>query len=119
LALTSAERAQVRTVLGYADTPAYPNTWLEGTLSALSSDAEAQVRALLGELAAIDAQLTDCRANRLKVSTVDGINLSGPGEMRALLREASRRAHTISLIVGIEKAGDPYKSGSGGALRMG
>ena len=123
MAFSAAELSKIRFVLGYASTPAWANTWLNTTVATVSSaspEDESLARLQLVEIADIEAQLTDARKNRLKVSEVEGIKMLGAAELRELRREASRYAGAIGTILGVEKVGDPYSNSSGGgALRVG
>jgi hypothetical protein len=118
MAFSATEQQQIRTYLGYADTNVVANTYLTTTMGQVPTESENAIRSLLVELVAIDAQLVTVRQKRMQVSEVDGIKLLGPGETRALRREAARLCNRVGVILGIEVREDIFAAGGGSGAAM-
>ncbi len=119
MAFTATEAQQIRTVLGYADTQAQANTWLNATLGQVTAEAEAAVRALLAKLTTIDTQLDTAATQNLTLRTVEGgIEFFGPEQIEALKREGHRLANRVGVIIGIELREDIYQSAGGGCSAL-
>lgn len=112
MALTSAEKAQIREVLGYP-APPVTDTTLEGVLTALADESTlTRVRALLTEVTAIDTQLTASRG-RFKVGEAEGVTILGPRETAALNSEGRRLSARLAITLNVVARSGPYGSGGG------
>jgi len=114
VALTSVERAETRRLLGFWDQTRGLYHRLEGRMSGLSTEAEDQVRAWLAEIAAIELQMADARACRLKVRSItsddESIVLLGWDEIEGLRNEGNRLVRQIATVLGVDVLQYPFAS---------
>ena len=98
MALTDAQKANVRRYLGAPDIGRQYDLRLESAMDALSPEGEVNVIDYLRELELIRAQLEDARGCRLKVREVVGeIVLGHEDEIRTLWREGNRIARDLGV----------------------
>ncbi len=119
MALTDTEKAETRRWVGMPDINRQVDLRLEGAMDALSSEGEVSVRALLVQLAGVDAQLLDARDCRLKVKSVEDIVLGGEDEIRLLWTEGNRLAYHLGNALDFRLRRRPFSATSGGPMVMG
>ena len=102
MALTDPQKAQTRKWLGVPDVSRQYDLRLESSMDSLSPEGETEVAACLVELAAIDAQLSDARACRLKLSEVEDITFLGPEEVRTLWRMGNQKVQILGVALYFE-----------------
>jgi len=110
MALSLAERAEVRRLLGYWDQTAGLYHALEGYMTALTAEAEDQVRTWLAEVEDIDAQISEFRRCRLKFKRTEDVVVAGLDELLALYQEGNRLARQIATTLGTPVYRYPYQS---------
>jgi hypothetical protein len=115
MALTPPQRARIAYHLGFPGIsqataialgfPAASHTRfiLESALERLLPDYEPMVLRALTECECIDGQLADARKNRIQVSSVDTINLRGPGELEDLEDQYSLWTDKLADLLGVVK----------------
>lgn len=116
MAFTGAERVQIREALGYADTPLYPNSSLESTMSAVSVDGETRIRGFLTRLTAIDAAIATASETNAQVAKVDDVELNAEKQLELLNREGDKLCERIAIILGFKRAASPYMPQAGSSL---
>jgi hypothetical protein len=112
MALTDAQKAQVRRYLGYPDVnrASYPD--LEGALDALSAEGETFVGELLTSLASVQTKLASAW-DRQKVHRAEEVTLAGHDEILALRAEGYRLARDLGVALDVKPRRNPFASGSG------
>ena len=112
MALSDAQRAQVRKYLGWPARWWQTTSQLEQAMNALDQAAAelAEVLTMLTELAAHDARITACYG-RLKAMKVGSIELTGHGEILALRSEGRRLSGRLSAKLGVPIIQDAWGSG--------
>lgn len=110
MALTDAQKAQVRRYLGFPDINRQSNSELEGAMTALSAEGESFVGDLLTGLAAVQTKLT-ASWDRQKVIKAEEVTLAGDGEIRALRMEGNRLAMDLGTTLDVEPRRMPFSSG--------
>lgn len=116
MALTDAQRAEVRLVLGWPARFHQTNTRLEMAMDALTTEPEheAQVIALLASVADIDTKLLAAH-KRLKAVQVGTITMSPlRTEIAGLRMEGRRFVGRLASIVGVPVMNDYFGSSSRG-----
>lgn len=115
MALTIAQKADIRLYLGWSARFHQIDTRLEGAMVAVSEDPahEAQVIALLGEMANIDVKLKAAYP-RLQASKVGSIELN-VGEIGMLRSEGRRFVARMSSVLGVEVKHDVFAGAIPGA----
>jgi len=119
MALSTAQQAQIRMALGYADIYRYKNPRLEGVLAPglLSADAEALVDGILVQLTAVDAALIGAGGNpgiaqqAAGVKKVDEIEFFEGRTIRDLRRVGRMLVTRLSNILGVPLYSDVYGEG--------
>lgn len=112
MALTDAQKTQVRRYLGFPDIYRASHQDLEGAWGALSSDGETFVGSLLTQLAAVQTALQDAWS-RQKVSKAEEVTLTADGELRAMRMEGKRLALELGQVFGIAPKRDVFQAGGG------
>lgn len=112
MALTDAQKAQVRRYLGYPDVNRQSHHVLEGALTSLSTDGESLVSDLLTQLATIQTKLTSSH-DRQKVLKAEEVTLAGDLEIRALRAEGARLVQDLGVTLDVPPRRHPFSSGSG------
>ncbi len=123
MALTDAQRARVRMLLGYS--PRYrsyeghPSMSIESAMSSIASYPEDEIRitTILDELTSIDTSITSAR-ERLQAKAVGSITLNSDMEIAQLRAEGRRFVKAIANILSI-KVLDNFYAGSGGGANGG
>lgn len=116
MALTATQKADIRNALGWSAQFSQTDNALENAFDGLETqpEHEAQVIALLADIALVKAQLVDAR-KRLKGLKVGSIELDAfRSEMAALRWEGQRLTGEMAAIVGVERRHDIFSSGSPG-----
>ena len=113
MALTATQRAQVRRLLGFPDVNRERYHRLEGAMTALSAEGEAEVVAKLTSLTSIDTTLT-ASWSRQKAKRVEDIHLAGFDEIAALRDEGNRLVCDIATVLGVQPRKLPYSTPSSG-----
>jgi hypothetical protein len=115
MGLTTQQRMQVRMYLGWSERFHQTDSRLEQAMNALdesqSTDAEAQVITILGQLTAIDTALTNALP-LLQAKKVGSIELPGTMQIGMLRSEGRRLAGRIAALLGVEVRHDVF-SGAG------
>lgn len=115
MALTAAQQARIRQVLGYPDLFRYKNTRLEGILTGhqLSLETEALIVSCLASLDLVDAQTTGTSLEVAGLKRIDDVEFYPGG---AAITDAYRVGRTfisrISISLGVPIYSD-YYSGKG------
>lgn len=112
MALTDAQKAQVRRYLGYPDINREPSN-LESAFDALSAEGEAVVVSILAEIATIRASISGSQT-RQGIKRAEDIEFFQGGGLQALYAEGNRLAYELGAVFGIEPLRLPFSSGSGG-----
>ncbi len=107
MALSAANKADVRRYLGYPDINRDAHSALEGALVALSAEGETVVTGLLSQLGTIDTQLQSSWS-RQKVKRAEEVTLAGHDEIMALRQEGNRLAATIGTVFGVTPVRLPF-----------
>ena len=118
MALTAQQRADVRNALGWSAQFSQTDNALENAFDGLETNPEheAQVIALLADIAAVKTQLVDSR-RRLKGLKVGTIELDAfRSEMAALRWDGKRLTGELASIVGVERRHDIFGSGTPGRV---
>ena len=118
MALTATQRADVRKALGWSAQFNQTDNALENAFDGLETNPEheAQVVAILADIALVEAQLVDSR-KRLKATQVGSVQLNAFQVEQLALREEGRRlTGTLASIVGVERRHDIFSSGSPGRV---
>ncbi len=110
MALTGAQKAEIRKFLGYSDASAGSYSLLEGRMNALSPDGEAQAIVMLADLDAIEDQLRSHWTIQ-KAKKVEEIELWGYEGLIALQGEGDRLVRQLANLLGVEIANSPFGSG--------
>lgn len=127
MALSEAQRIEVRTYLGWSDRFHQTDSRLEQALNAidLRPDSLAKVVALLASITDIETKLEDAHG-RLKARNVGSIALEAEIELGALRSEGRRFVGRMSVLLGVECRHDvfsgslpTFRAGWGGPLMMG
>ena len=119
MALTDAQKASVRRWLGYPDVNRQAHSGLEGALTALSSEGEAVVVAVLDHLATIDETLQSSWG-RQKVLRAEDVTLAGGDEIVALRREGRRLVGQVAAALDVQPLRDVFGgAGASGVARRG
>ena len=113
MALSDAQKAQVRRYLGYPDGYRYIYTELENAMTALSSEGETLVTDILTKLASIETKLTSAWDHQ-KVTRVEDVYFSGAGEVQSLRHEGRRLVADLASLLAVTPLRTPFSSGSGG-----
>lgn len=117
MALTTTQRAQVRTYLGWPARFWQTTSQLEQAMNAVDGEAAelALVVALLVSLADIDTRLTACYG-RLKALKVGSIELPGHGELMALRSEGRKFSGRLAAKLGVAIINDAWSGGGPNAF---
>lgn len=118
MALTLAQKADVRTSLGWSAQFAQTDNALENAFDGLAANPEheALVVTLLTDIAAVKAQLIDAR-KRLKGKKVGSIELDAfQHEMAALRWDGMRLTGELAAIMGVERRHNIFGSGTPGRV---
>ena len=118
MALTAQQRADVRNALGWSAQFSQTDNALENAFDGLETNPEheAQVIALLADIAAVKTQLVDSR-RRLKGLKVGTIELDAfRSELAALRWDGKRLTGELASIVGVERRHDIFGSGTPGRV---
>ena len=124
MALTLAQKSEVRRWLGYPDPSVALVTtqwWIEGNFSELSAEGEAVVIALLARMTAIWDQVTTIRT-RVGIRRVEDIEFFGGGDAIEVLGiEANDVVDQIAYTLDVIVRAYPFKGGryGGGIARRG
>ena len=112
MALTDQNKADIRYYLGYSARYYHTDTVLEGAMSSLESDAEAETQVLadIVKLQALDTRI-EGTYDRLKVLKVCDIQLAHKKEMCLLRSEGRRIVGRIASTIGVPVRHDVYGSG--------
>jgi hypothetical protein len=113
--LTAAQKAKVRTYLGWSAQYAQTDHALEGAFDGLATqpEHEALVIALIADIDGIKTKLLDSH-KRLKAVKVGSIELDGMRtEIAGLRWEGARLTGEMSAIMGVERKHNIFSSGSG------
>jgi hypothetical protein len=123
MALTDAQKAQVRLYLGFSDMSRHtPTHWrLESMLSgALSTEGEAVVVAILTSLAAVDAAYMTGSSSALAVAGLKSVDNNAVvwqdgsmGVQASLAAQGRRFVSRLALTLGVEPFADVFGGGSG------
>jgi len=115
MSLTDAQKASVRTYLGYSDQSRQSpsNYRLEGVWAGLSSDAVTQIQALLTQIDTIEASFgTATSASRAGIIEVDNGGVkwapSGTATLSVLTRRGSMLVNRLATILGVPVIKDPF-----------
>lgn len=111
MALTDAQKAQIRRYLGYPDVNRLLHHQLEGALVAISAAGETEISGLLAQLATLDAQL-QASWGRQKVKKAENVVLAGPDEICALRHEGRRLVGALATLLDVSVRASPFDSGS-------
>lgn len=111
MSLTTTQRAKVRRYLGYPDGNRELSSSLEGAMTSLSVEGEAEVVSVLSQLATIEANLESSWA-RQKVVRAEEVTLAGADEIMALRAEGNRLAATLGSLLGVEPRRQAFTSGA-------
>lgn len=115
MALTDAQRAQVRLWLGYSDMGGASPSNLDGAMDALSAEAEVLVEDLLDRLDTLDTAMSDvATANRAGIVEVDNGAVkwaSGTAASTSLAQQGRRLVGRLASILGVQVAADAFGSG--------
>jgi len=122
VALTAAQRAEVRRYAGWGARFRQFDSALDNAMDALGSDPEHEVQitnaltatppGLLAQLADVDAKLTGAYG-RLKADKVGSIELNR-GELFQLRSEGRRLTGRLCALLGVQRRADVYGSGGTG-----
>ena len=107
MAFTDDERLQIQHYLGASEFWFYWNAELDelGT----RATAEARARALLSDLADVDARLKSALDN-LSLVKAEDVEFRGEGELEALREHGRNLVHRLAIIFGVEVISDYYGS---------
>ena len=114
MALTDAQRAEVRRFLGYPDASAGLYSQLEGRMTAISAAGEATVVAVLTDLATLETKLKAIWSTA-HVTRAEEVELASPSGMAALRQEGRRLCWALGQILGSSVERTPFDTGSGSA----
>lgn len=110
MALSDANKAKIRRYLGYPDVSRSSFPDVEGAMSLLSTEGEAEVTTVLGSLATIDSTLTSSWS-RQKVIKAEEVTLAGADEILALRAEGSRLVGMLASLLGVRVRANAFSSG--------
>lgn len=117
MALSEAQKAQVRLYLGfdrgYDLHPALESRFQPG---ALTSDEESLIGTTLTNLAAIDTKLQTAALTRLDASRVEDIELLGPAQLDALRAHGRMLVGRLGAIFAVEPLRDVFAVGSAASM---
>lgn len=115
MALSNLERTNTRLYLGYSNLNRYKNTRLEGTFDAIDSDAEALIRAILTEIAAVDAVLAaagltvSAQGTLKKVDEIEWYNTTtGASNGTGAIARGRSLITRLSIMLGVPVYGDYF-----------
>ena len=115
MALTEAQRVEIRRYLGWQARYWQMDSQLEQAMNAMDTLPETltSIGLRLAELAVLETSITSARG-RLKALAVGSITLSGPGEISALRSEGRRITASLAATLGVPvKPGAVFGGGSG------
>lgn len=115
MALTDAQKAQVRRYLGFPDVGRESDGLLEGAMDALSVEGEALVVVILTALADIQTKLSAAQT-RMQIVQIEDVKFAGGDEVKGLWAEGNRLAADLAVTLGITARRRPF--GGGGGTRM-
>lgn len=120
MALTAAQKAEVRRWLGWPARFHQFDSRLENAMDALATEPEHEAQitnpltgtppGILAELDDIDAKLRDAH-KRIKASEVGNIKLNNGREIAWLRREGRRHTRRLAALLGVERRVDVFGSG--------
>ena len=113
MALTDAQKAQVRRFLGYPDVNR--DSALDHAMDALSAEGESLVGDLLTSLATVQATL-EAAWDRQKVLKAEEVTLAGDAEIRALRLEGGRLAADLAAVLDVPMRRDPFRGPSAAGI---
>lgn len=119
MALSDANKAQVRRYLGYPDINRSSHSGLENAMTALSSEGETVVTGVLTQLDTIQTSLQGEWAY-LRVQRAEDVTLNSAGALRALRAEGRRLAEELAATLDVQVNRDIFSGGSSsGVARRG
>lgn len=110
MALTDAQKAQVRRYLGFPDVNR--DASLEGVMASLSADGETLVGTILTALESIQTRLTASQG-RQSIIQVEDVKFSGGDELRSLWAEGNRLAQDLASLLDVTPRRLPFGGGGG------
>lgn len=117
MALSNADKAQVRYYLGYSGRFYQVTTVLEQAMIAIDTDADivTLIQSILVTLADVDTRITDA-LSRLKALRLEGdAVLPGMGEIGGLRSHGRMYAGRMAAILGVPIVRNPFSTSNGGA----
>lgn len=114
MALTDAQRAEVRRFLGYPDSSLGEYSVLEGRMDAISAAGEAIVVAVLTDLATLETKLRAVWSTA-HVTRAEEVGLAAPAGLAALRQEARRLCYSLGQSLGVSVERTPFDSAGGNA----
>lgn len=119
MALTSAQRAQVRRYLGYSDISAGGTSPLETAMDVLSTDGETIVGDILTEISTLRAQMLT-NMGRMGLVRAEEVTFDNVNATPMLRAEGSRLVSELAGVFGVDVRRDPFQPGKrSGVLRRG
>lgn len=121
MALTAEEKAAVRLYTGRSDQFRDLDTTLESQLDSVSPAAEAQVRVVLSQLAAIDAKIQSAALNNMDLERAEDVTFRGPEQLLGLMEYGRSLIQRLCVIFHIQPTRDYYgtEASSGGVIPLG
>ncbi len=111
MALSTAQRAQIRRYLGWSARYFQLDSQLEHAMTAVADLPEDSgvITTLLTQLATLEGEMVTAR-KRLKAMAIGSIQLGGPMEIGMLRREGRRLAQQLAVVLGVDKRSDVFGS---------
>jgi len=110
MALTSAQKAQIRLYLGFPDVNRSLSPELEGAMLAVSAEAETLITDLLTRLDSLTTTL-EAGWTYQAVIKAEEVTLSGFSGIDALRSEGRRLVNNLSIILGVQPRTTPFDTG--------
>lgn len=118
MALTDAQKAQVRRYLGFPDINREVDLRLEGAMLALHAEGEDLAVDLLAKLADIETRVTNALGD-LRLKRVEDIEFQGAAQIQGLWSVGNRYAMDLSVLLDIRPRRMPFSTGRGGPHVLG
>ena len=115
MALTDAEKAEIRRYLGYSDLNRLYTLPIEPAMNALSPEGETQVKGYLVDLADLQARLK-AAWDRSKVLIVEDITLAHQKELAFLRSEGQRLVQDLATALSVRPLRKPFSPGPRGGM---
>lgn len=112
MALTDTQKASIRRYLGYPDWVQGSYSLLEGRMQVLSAAGEAQVTALLTDIANVETRIKATYTVQ-HVKRAEEVELQGPEGVASLRQEGRRLVEQLAAMFGVPVERNAFSTGSG------